>query len=203
MAELLPDAKLIVVLRNPIDRAYSHYWWMRPLTERLSFEDAVRSELSGHDTEGRVYIGGGHYLERLQKVCEHYPRSALHVVIAEELRSSPAPTFAAVCRFLGVDDTVEPSNLGATINPAYVLRWPSLRPLMFKTRAFRWLPFDLGARIDRANRKQFKYPPMDPALRAELERYYEPYNTALAAWLGRDLDAWSARAGFVPQGGSS
>jgi hypothetical protein len=124
-------------------------------------------------------------------------------VIAEELRSSPAPTFAAVCRFLGVDDTVEPSNLGATINPAYVLRWPSLRPLMFKTRAFRWLPFDLGARIDRANRKQFKYPPMDPALRAELERYYEPYNTALAAWLGRDLDAWSARAGFVPQGGSS
>ena len=204
MAELLPDAKLIVVLRNPIDRAYSHYWWVRPLTERLSFEDAVRSELSGKDTEGRVYIWGGLYLDRLKRVCDYYPRSSLHVVIAEDLRSKPAATYAGVCRFLGVDDTVEPPNLGATINPAYLLRWPWLRTLMLRARAFKWLPFGLATRIDKANRKPFKYPPLDPAMRAELERYYEEANNALAAWLGRDLDVWRSRArGPLPQGGSS
>jgi hypothetical protein len=202
MAAVLPDAKLIVVLRNPIDRAYSHYWWMRPLSEQLSFEDAVRAELAaGDQSQERVYISGGHYLERLKRVCEYYPRSSLHVLISEELKASPGPTYEEVCRFLGVDDGVKPENLGTVLNSAYLLRHPWLRPLLFRVRAFKWMPFDLAGRIDQWNRVPFQYPPIDPRLREELDTYYHEHNATLAAWLGRDLSLWGPRAaGPIPQG---
>ena len=195
MAALLPDAKLIAILRNPVDRAHSHYWWMRALDERRSFADAVHDEIQGREEPNpEKYIAAGRYLERLESVCRYYPRSSLHVVVLEDLRASANATFADVCRFLGVDDRVEPSNLGAVHNPAYRLRWPALRTWMMRMHAWRRLPFDLAGRIDGWNRVPFRPPRMDHQLRAELDAYYEPYNTALAAWLGRDLSVWDRHA---------
>ncbi len=190
MASLLPDAKLIAVLRDPIDRAYSHYWWMHALTERKSFAEAVRSEMAGARTE---YVSGGLYLERLERVCSYYPRSSLHVVILEQMTASLNETYRAICRFLGVDDGVAPASLGNVLNPSYRLRVPSLRRAMIRTRAWKRLPAGLAERIDRWNRISFRYPAMDAAVRAELETYYAEPNAALAAWFGRDIPEWKVR----------
>lgn len=192
MARLLPNAKLIVILRNPVERAYSHYWWNRALYEQRSFEDAIRAELVAVEKPfKRNYLAGGRYLERLERVCSHYPRSSLNVVILEELRASPGAAYAEVCRFLGVDERLKPSNLGDVLNPANGLRSPRLWNLMLRTRAWKRLPFGLANRIDRWNRLlQFSYPPMDARVRGNLERYYLEHNAALAAWLGRDLSVW-------------
>jgi hypothetical protein len=191
MTALLPDAKLIAVLRNPIDRAYSHYWWMRALTERLSFADAVRGEIAGE--RNSEYVTGGRYLDRLLKVCSHYPRTSLHVVIIEQMNASLEASYAAICRFIGVDGSIAPASLGNVLNPSYTLRFPRLRRAMVRTRAWKRLPGDIADRIDRWNRIPFKYPPMDAAIRAELEAYYAEPNAALAAWLGRDLPEWAPR----------
>ena len=191
MADLLPDAKLIAILRNPVDRAYSHYWWMRALDERRPFADAVHDEILGREeADPEKYVAAGRYLERLERVCGYYPRSSLHVVILEELRASARASYAEVCRFLGVDDQVVPPNLGAVHNPAYRLRSPALRTWMLRLHAWRRLPFDIAVRIDRMNRVAFQPPPMDRHVRAELEGYYEKHNAALAAWLDRDLSVW-------------
>jgi len=193
MADLLPEAKLIVVLRDPVDRAYSHYWWMRALFESLSFEDAVHAEMA-EGSGKRLYLAGGRYLDRLQAVCRLYPRSSVHVVIQEELRRSPDATFAGVCRFLGVDARRRPANVGAVLNPAYRLRWPWLRRVMFRIHAWDRISRRIADRIDHWNRVPFAYPPMSPQIRAELERYFVDHNAALAAWLGRDLLVWGSRA---------
>lgn len=193
MADLLPDAKLIAILRNPVERAYSHYWWMRALDERRPFEDAIHDEILGlEEPNPEKYVAAGRYLERLERVCRYYPRSSMHVVILEELRASARARYAEVCRFLGVDDQVVPPDVGAVHNPAYRLRSPALRTWMLRLHAWRRLPFDIAARIDRMNRVAFRPPPMDRHVRAELEGYYEKPNAALAAWLDRDLSVWSS-----------
>lgn len=192
IAETLPDARLVAVLRNPVDRAYSHYWWERALTERRGFADAVHQEMrEGEATPRRKrYLRGGLYLSRLEEVVRRFPRDQLMVVVLEDLKTDLDRVYAEVCRHIGVDDSFRPEHLGAVENPAYALRWPWLRFAMRRARAWKRLPGDLAGRIDRLNRKELNYTAMDPALRAELLAYYADANRALERWLGRDLPAW-------------
>jgi hypothetical protein len=192
ITETVPDARLVAVLRNPVDRAYSHFWWERALTERRSFAEAVRQEISeGEATpRRRRYLQGGFYLGRLEEVVRRFPREQLLVVVLEDIRNDLDRVYAEVCRHIGVDDTYRPEHLGVVENPAYALRWPWLRFAMRRSRAWKRLPGDLAARIDRLNRKDLHYNPMDPSLRAELVEHYADANAGLARWLGRDLPGW-------------
>lgn len=195
MTEHLPEVRLLVLLRNPVDRAYSHYWWTRVTLERRSFEEAARSEMAGVEAPyGFNYVAGGRYLERIERVREFYPRAPLLVVLLEELRARPPEVYAEICRFLGVRDDVAPPVLGSVVNAAYRVRWPRLRETMYRLKAWKRLPLDWAERIDRWNRVPFRYPPMAPDLRAELEAYYAAPNAALAEWLGRPLTAWERAA---------
>lgn len=194
IAETLPDVRLIAILRNPIDRAYSHYWWMRAMFESRSFADAARAEMRGAPPPdpGRAYVLPGRYLDALELVAARFARDALRVVILEDLRDRLGEVYAEVCRHIGVDDGVAPPNLGDVVNPAYRVRSMKLRGAMLRVKAWRRLPFGLAGVIDRMNRASLRYEPMDPALRAELRDYYAEPNAALAGWLGRDLSAWNA-----------
>src|SRR5207245_1011448 len=63
MARLLPKARLIAVLRNPVDRAYSHYWFARAWgAENRTFEEAVFAD---PDPKGFSYFERGRYLSQL------------------------------------------------------------------------------------------------------------------------------------------
>lgn len=115
---LVPDAKLIVLLRNPVDRAYSHYQHEVALgREPLSFEDALAAEEERTRGEverlvsdprafsrawwGHTYVARGRYAEQLERWLEAFPREQLLVVATEELGERPAETYARVLRFLG------------------------------------------------------------------------------------------------------
>jgi Sulfotransferase domain len=180
MARVIPQARLIAILRNPVDRAYSAYWANRSLGREpaSSFEAAVES---GSDE----YMDRSRYLPHLERFVEHFPRSALHVMVFEELVDDPVAEYASVCRFLGVADDHRPSNLGRAINPY---------------RSYRSLPVRMWARrrkgivgrfVGRLNvRRRSSYPPMSPELRRALLASFEEHDEALAAWLGRNLSVW-------------
>jgi len=192
MAQTVPQARLIVVLRNPVDRAYSHYWLNRARGhEPLDFAAAIAVEperLANPKLEfGRrgVYLEGSRYLKHLLRVCRYYPRSALHVVIFEDLRDEPRAVFAAVCRFLGVEESFLPPNLGRPINRFVAFRSLGLRNLG------RRLPRPLRRVVDRLNVREASYPPLDSALRRALREQFAGENAALAGWLSRDLSIWS------------
>jgi sulfotransferase family protein len=193
MAEVLPDARLVALVRNPIDAAWSNYWMQRSLGfERRSFEDALRDEREGRRPWPRAveYASGGMYAQLLRRMGERYPREALLVKLFEDLRDAPDATFAEVCRHIGVDDRYAAPNLGAVVNPSTRLRSERLRHLMLKYRAWKRLPFGLATAIDRFNRYDAKYPPMDPRTRAALAEVYGGPNEELGRWLGRDLSDW-------------
>lgn len=204
MARLLPGARLIAVLREPVDRAYSHYWhWrVRLGRERREFADAVADELAATGPSdvppGRpgapepAYIGAGHYLPQLLRLCERYPRESILVLLLEDVRDRAAATFAETCRFLGIDDSFVPSSLDEVANPHVEPRWEKAWLFMYQHRLWRRVPRPLLPGVVRLlTTPDASYPPMADDLRRRLEEHFAPANSALADWLGRDLPGWS------------
>jgi hypothetical protein len=192
MAQVVPEARLIAILRNPVERAYSHYWHNRTRGhEPLEFADALAAEperLAADPAAWRrySYFDRGRYIEQLRRYGEHYPREAMLAVLFDDLCDSPRETFQSVCRFLEIDDGFVPGNVGEAKNRFMRFRFMSLRKPIKK------LPGWLRRIAGRLNIRYESYPPMDTAVRARLHEAYAADNAALAAWLGRDLAAWNA-----------
>jgi Sulfotransferase domain len=166
-AGLLPDVKLIALVRNPIDRALSHYQHeVRAGREPLSFEEALDREedrLKGEEEriqqDPRYYSWNHHrysytrrglYLMQLLRWVRHYPRSQLLVLQSEWLFRDPPAATDAVYRFLG------------------------LRP----HRLQRYRTF-LQGNYDRD---------LPSGVRGRLADYFAPHNRELFSWLGREFD---------------
>jgi hypothetical protein len=192
MAEVVPDARLIAILRNPVDRAYSQYWHQRlGGRERREFADVARSHMSEPSSlqHPRYYLTRGRYVDQLRTITAHYPREALLVLLLEDLEHDAAGAFRSVCRFVGVEPDPLPGEVGSVINPRVSYRSGLLRRVSGRLR--RSGVAGAANTIDRANRAVPDYPPMDPELRAELVAWFADTNRELADWLGRDLSAWT------------
>jgi hypothetical protein len=165
----VPGAKLIAVLRNPIDRAYSHYHHERRAgREQLPLRDAFAREaerLAGEEDrllrdpgyysfphQRYSYLARGRYAEQLRRWLEYYPSDQLCVIASEELFEHPADTMERIYGFLGLPEHALP---------------------VYET---------YGPRGG--------YSEMDQELRTELSLYFAPYNQELYDLIGRDL-AWT------------
>ena len=125
-----PDAKLIVILRNPTDRAISHYYHeVKMGTETLPLMQALQSEeqrlesilLEGqyHKAEfGRYsYLARGKYYEQLQAYLKYFDLENILIINSELLFSQPEVALKVVFDFVGVDptffaDDLKPMNVG-------------------------------------------------------------------------------------------
>lgn len=171
VAATLPEARLIALLRDPVERAYSHYQLMRRTRmEKLSFEEALAAEegrLAGEREQvlsdpyfrarhhrDHSYVARGLYAEQLERWLAYFPREQLLVLRAEDFRARPAEVFADVLAFIGVH------------------------------------PWDPG---DFVPRNVGSYAPIDPALRARLEERFAEPNARLARLLGTDF-GWTSFA---------
>lgn len=131
----VPAAKLIALLRDPVERAYSHYEHMRQRgLEPLSFEDAVAAEperLAGEVERMQAdptyqsrahriwsYVARGHYAPQLSEWLARFPRSQLLVLRSEDLFADAGAVYARVLEFLGLRPHALPSY------PAYTRRQP-------------------------------------------------------------------------------
>ena len=165
VAQLLPHARLIALLRNPVDRAFSHYQHEVALgREPLTFEEAIDREderMQGEvehmlrDPEyfseawwNYTYLARGQYAAQLERWFQAFPRERLLVLLTDELADDPAGTHRRVLEFLGV----EPQEL-------------SSYPRIFER----------------------KYEQMASETRARLERSFEEPNDRLASLLNRQL----------------
>ncbi len=120
MWEYNPNMKLVVVLRNPVDRAYSH-WNMEQSrnAETLSFWDAIQNEelrcREALPSQHRVYsyVDRGFYLEQLTRLWRYFPKDNVLVIKNEYLKDQPGACLRDVCGFLGVDrfESVNPKQV--------------------------------------------------------------------------------------------
>jgi hypothetical protein len=117
VAALVPNVRLIALVRNPIDRALSHFHHEVALgREPLSFEDALAAEESRIQGElerlrdptyfsypwwNYTYVSRGLYAEQLERWLAHFSRDRLLVVPTDDLGREPAETYGRVLDFLG------------------------------------------------------------------------------------------------------
>lgn len=204
IATVLPGRRAIAVLRDPADRAYSHYWHnVERGREHLGFEDAIRAEpdrLHGADVRTRLrhsYVDRGRYLRQLENLERVFGAEKVLVLLFEDLTQTPTAVFSRVCRFLSVDDGFIPSSIGAKVNPYIHIRSPRLRDWAKR------LPKRLRDGIGRVNSRPGEYPPLDPRLRTKLAAEYVDDLAALRSRSELDLSKWptAAAAGFEQVGG--
>ncbi len=109
IAAMLPDTRFIITLRNPVERAWSHYWnEVAKGREKLSFEAALHSEedrgaKSDYNRFTLSYRARGEYDLSLRDFFAVIPQDRVMVVTVEQLRSKPDATLSALCGFIGAD----------------------------------------------------------------------------------------------------
>ena len=117
--ETAPDVKAILLLRDPVERAWSHYWERRANdVEPLSFVDALAAEDDrtageldrmmadpGYHSDAYdfyTYRQRGIYLPQIENWLRHFPAEQLLILVSEEMYADPQSTFDEVCAFLGL-----------------------------------------------------------------------------------------------------
>ncbi|MEJ2163891.1 MAG: glycosyltransferase [Desulfobacterales bacterium] len=130
--DMIPDAKIIIMLRNPIDRAYSLYNWMacNGYESATSFELALKTEKTtryGNEAfknfnpeyyYNYLYYHSGLYSEQIKRYLDNFNKEQICFVIFEKFKASVKQEVSRVFAFLGVDDSIVPEfkihNSGST-----------------------------------------------------------------------------------------
>jgi len=188
--ELLPDVKLIFILRNPINRAYSHYFHeVRLGYEDLSFEKAIEIE------EERLLLGDifskqhysykdrGKYIIRIKSFRKYFSNDQMLVLITEDLGQNPEKVMKKIFEFLGVNTNFTSPNWGSKHHKGKIPRIRELDKFKIKIRIRLIRRF-----INYINLKD--YPPMKPQTKEYLTNYFKPYNKELEKFLKINLSGW-------------
>jgi hypothetical protein len=136
IAELIPDARLILLLRDPVDRAHSNWahLWAAGLESESDFVAACRAEPARQAAGWAAfwhYIGQGRYGAQLAHLYTLFPREQVLVLRYRDLRDRPAATLDNVCTFLGVTAGIVPEVPAENVRP-----YPARTPFNNTLRAF-------------------------------------------------------------------
>ncbi|XP_039702848.1 bifunctional heparan sulfate N-deacetylase/N-sulfotransferase 4-like [Pteropus medius] len=183
-ASLVPKAKIITILIDPSDRAYSWYQHQRshgdPAALRFDFHEVVTTGRQAPPdllALQRTCLVPGWYAAHLERWLAYFAASQLLIIDGQQLRSSPAAVMDEIQKFLGV-------------TPHYNYS----RALTFDPQKGFWCQLlDGGKTKCLGKSKGRKYPPMDSESRTFLSSYYRDHNVELAKLLhrlGQPLPAW-------------
>ena len=200
IATTILDARLLVVLREPVSRVWSHWTYNVAIgVEPRSFATVLREELADESVTPPDfplgYLRGSRYLPRLREVVARFDPEQLLVLFTDDLQRAPAESWARVCRHAGVE--VVPPPAGDVRNVGRSVRSRRLGRLVQRSRRL-GVPGPVADRVARWNLTS-RRTPMDPTDRRRLEERLHPELPALATWLrdtlGEELPAtWSAPA---------
>ncbi len=205
---VVPEARILIVLRDPVDRAYSQYWNdVREGLDRRSFLEALAEEQrSGPGAWGvsSLYIDCGRYADQVARYLDRFG-AGVQVLFFEDFVRDQAGTMAQIHSFLGVQPAaadVAPRKLNPTALPRNLLSGALLASGGVRRVARATVPRSLRSRLRRALVKEASPPPMDGRARTLLTEIYRPEVARLAELLGKP-PPWGPqwRVGQPPIGG--
>jgi hypothetical protein len=202
VASYVPDARIIVSLREPVERALSnHRHEVRQGNlsgADLSFERGLRNN--------PMYVEQGLYAKHLKRWLGHFPRDRILVVLMDDVEADPRRVCRTVYGFLGVDESFVPPDFDSRYNGSFATRSPRLTRLkdaaysMTRAPGLRWA-WEVAAR---AGLKPLYHglnvvpsgaviPPAQPDTLAWLHDRFEPEIRELETLLERPLTPWLRR----------
>ena len=203
--ETLPGVRIVVVLRQPVDRALSHYLMLtnnRAALQPEPFASFFRRHLSdvAHWKEGEVGARGlaiSFYAEPLERWFDTFGRDRVAVYLHEDLREEPDRVMAELYGFIGVDPSFRPDlakryNVGQGMPKSGVMQRLIYRDTLLKRLARRLVPAALRRRgistalqLNRGGK-----PALTPDERREFTAVYRDDIERVERLIGRDLSAW-------------
>lgn len=189
MYELIPDAKLVFVLRNPVERAYSMYNFD---IQRGKYGDIWNKSFEQILVEplGREYLQNGEYDRQIKHFLQFYPTENVQILIFEELIEDPGRELQKLYKFLHL-----PSN-SATLpvkNKTRVLRIRAISPIIRYLHNYRLLnkvPCRIKQLLGPIVYSEQSYTPMKQQTREQLLEHYMTHNHALSQKFHLDLNKW-------------
>lgn len=193
LARDLPAAKLIVQLRDPVQRAYSDYCMFY---RRGAVGRDVAEALDPARTRHPRFLNDGLYARHLERLFDHMPASRVTIVLHDDIVADPERSLARVTDALGLPER-PPSAPEARINdratplaPSALRRLPpSLKAAIAPLRTI--APFAAARRVIA---RPVVYPPLDADVRHRLRDFYREDIARLSALTGLDLASWQNEA---------
>ncbi len=223
-----PDARIIVMLREPAGMLYSLYHQFRSDgNENLpGFAEALQAEgdrqagrrfsRSTYFRQGLAYRTVARYTQQVRRYFEVFGRERVQVIIYDDFLADTAGIYRKTLQFLGVSPNGGPAEFGV-VNGSHTVRSTVLQgvlqdPLVrgsaialrscLPAAAFTWIQ-KAGMALSEINQRAQKYPPPAPELLMALKREFTPEVEQLSELLGRDLTHWNKAEPSMASMGSS
>ena len=204
-----PDIKLVVVLRDPVDRAYSAYWYARRKgwENIMTFEEAINADPERHKDWVRknncAYLDRGEYAKYLKQIFSIFPEKNVRCFLFNELKKDANSICDIICKeLLNIEWSENLTESKKKYNSSSIPRFPFVLKII---RAFQLpkvvkdiLPMGLirgmKSYILKKNEKPFSPPKMSPATRKSLYEFYFDENQELEKITGLNISHWKERA---------
>ena len=201
--QFIPNAKIIISLRNPVTRAYSAYWYAvkigmetKTFEEALHLENQRKNKGSWGERMLLTYIDHGFYSNQVQAYLNVFGKENVQVLIFEEWVKNPIEHIRKIYEFLNIDNSFLPNlvkeNTSGIPRIRILQRFLSslYLPRPLKKIIPQPLKFKIRNKLLKLNIKSFKYPKMEQHVEEYLYSLYKEDIEKLENILGRDLSIW-------------
>lgn len=194
---VLPQVRLVVVLRHPIDRAYSGYCMQ---LARGAVPSDIEKSLNPDIAIDKSFLDQGLHASHLRRYLEFFPREQIHVCLFDDLNDETRLFLNRILGFLGIEAHLAPGEESSPANArpdsvhpvvlqkllSRIERLSGVGPFLRRVRA---VPF-FTLVWNRLARSEVRYPILERSLRKRLIDYYCDDLKELETLLGRDLGSW-------------
>jgi len=198
IARVFPEARILIVLRQPADRAWSHYLMNIKIgySVRRNFLDEIKSDMELPESGWGItsnYFALGLYADQVRRYCELFPSHQIHVILYDELLKRPNETIRALWRFL----EILPRSISINdtyVNKAGLPRFERLNRLIRASALARTLYAKAPPRLRSFGESLIvtrrSVPNFPKSCRVELTQLYRDDILKLARLIDKNLDHW-------------
>ena len=185
-----PEMKIIAILRNPIDRAYSAYWHGRrigAISAKTTFGEAVRNHEINRGKPFGDIVTPGQYSQQIARYLNFFPLEKLYIISFESTLNQSKDELHGVLKFLLPHYAIANQESQLSFpkrNVARASRFPRLNEAMFNSR---FLSYSRKSKISKKSLIDLKVPEMLEADRNFLREFYAGENEALQSILGKNF----------------
>lgn len=201
-----PDCKVVIILRNPVERTYSSYLMEKnygAITEPFEIISDIINNADQNDWRYEFFIGMSLYSKKLELIYKYFSKENVRIVRFEDLASDPKSVCTSIFNWMGVDanfipDTSVRHNVttvtrSQTYGKILLRMLSNSSPLKKAARAL--LPgkmdYKVGEAMRKINHTGKKYDPIGKKTMKELLEFFRPYNEELSRMTGTDFSSWN------------
>lgn len=202
-----PDAKLVAILRHPIERAYSHYLHLirdnrEPLRDFGKALDLESERMANGWEWSWHYTKVGMYSEQIQRYYDRFPREQVKVYLYDDLQTDQAGLIRDMFRFMGVDENFTPDtekryNVSGVPRSRMMYKFLEnliKRPTWYKNAVKPFVPKRIRKRLSdqvyNMKASVLEKPPLQPEVVQRLKQHFHEDIVKLQDLLERDLSSW-------------